>query len=101
MGHRGRPTREEEFKRRVQEGRDYVCAPIWAQLQSGTLAKTFGGGESGEQVAAFLLEIQRGLPPGSLSRKARASQAGSNQVNPDQTESNQIKPNQIDANRKP
>ena len=77
------------------EEKNKILAPIWAQVQLGTLAKVFGGGETGRKVAAFVLEVQRDLPPGSLTGKNQPDA-----VKPGQTESDPIKPNQTKSNQK-
>ena len=66
---------------------------IWAQLHLCSLAQVFGGGEAGKEVAAFILEVQRDLPFGTLTGKAQ-----SNPIKPSQTESNQIKPDDAQRN---
>jgi len=76
---------EADEQRREKEHRERMCAPFWARFQLKSTAELFGGGEVGEQVAAFILEMQHGLPPGSL---------GSRSHKPAQTESDRIKPNQ-------
>ena len=80
---------EEERERRLKEMKEKVCAPIWAKLQLEPLAKMFGGGETGGEVAAFLMEVQHDLPRGTLTGRLR-----SEPVQPAQTESNPIKPDQ-------
>ncbi len=92
-----RERREEESNERLEAERrnvfkrekDKILAPFWAKVQLGALAEAFGGGDAGRDVAAFILEVQRDLPLGSLTGKL-----GSHQVKPDQTESNQIKPDE-------
>lgn len=74
---------KDEFKREMQEAKEKVCAPIWAKLQLNSLAQAFGDGDGGREVAAFILEVQRDLPPGSLTGKAK-----SDPVKPSQTQSN-------------
>ncbi|HEY2953361.1 MAG TPA: hypothetical protein VGK40_12300, partial [Verrucomicrobiae bacterium] len=64
-------------------------APIWAKTKLGCLAELFGGGESGLEVAAFVLEVQGDLPLGSLTGKNR-----SQTVQPNQTQSKPIQPDQ-------
>ena len=92
-----RERREEELDRRLEEERtrelnrekNKILAPIWAQQQLCSLAEVFGGGEAGREVAAFILEVNRDLPLGTLTGKAK-----SDPVKPGQTESDPIKPNQ-------
>ena len=79
---------EERRKRDLQQMKEMACAPIWARLRMGTLAKAFGGGEAGEDLAAYILEIQYGLPSGSLSRNSSTDQTGSNPIQPNQTNDN-------------
>jgi hypothetical protein len=79
--------RESEFRR----AKNRILAPIWAKSQLGHMAEFFGGGENGRAVAAFVLEVQRDLPLGTLTGKTK-----SDPVKPSQTESNQIKLNQTE-----
>ena len=87
---------EEAGKRFEKENGERLCAPLWAQLKLDPLAKIFGGGEWGHDVAAFILEVQNGLPSGKLGRKADGNQTETASVKTDQTESDPIKANQTD-----
>jgi len=84
---------EENEMRLEEEHRKKLCAPFWARLQLDSMAELFGGGELGQEIAAFILECQNGLPPGRLSGKA-VVKSGPPLANHNPTESNQIKPNQ-------
>jgi len=72
------------FRQLEKEHKERMCAPFWVKLRLQSLAELFGGGEVGVQVAAFILEMQNGLPPGQL---------GSHRHKPGPTESDSIKPN--------
>lgn len=78
---------EAERSSMLKREKDKILAPIWAKAHLRALAEAFGGGDAGRDVAAFILEVQRDLPLGTLTGKL-----GSHQIKPDQTESNQIKP---------
>ena len=89
-----RERREEEWEERMELERKSefsrekkkILAPIWAQAQLKWLAEVFGGGENGRTVAAFILEVQKDLPFGTLGHPLP------DPVKPSQSESNQIKP---------
>ena len=70
----------------MQRIKDKACAPLWAMLTLGPLARAFGGGEVGHQTAAYILEVQRDLEPGTLSGNPPPKPGGSDQVKPGQTE---------------
>jgi hypothetical protein len=92
-----RERREEELGRRAEEERESdfrlakekILAPIWARMQLSSVAQVFGGGETGREAAAFMLEVMRDLPFGTLTGKVK-----SDPVKPSRTESNPIKPDQ-------
>jgi hypothetical protein len=84
---------EEAEKRSYKEDRERLCAPIWAQLKVGSLAEAFGGGEFGREVAAHILEIQNGLPMGTLSTKPAGDTSKPSPAKPNPTESKPIQPN--------
>lgn len=70
-----------------EELRKQANAPLWAALQVQNLAALFGGGKSGHQAAACILENNYDLEPGTLNRPARPSP-----VKPGQGQSNQNDP---------
>jgi hypothetical protein len=76
-------------RQEFQKQKNEILKPLWAKSQLGAMAEIFGGGEAGRQVAAFVLEVQRDLPLGTLTGKNQ-----SDSVKPNQTESDPIKPNQ-------
>lgn len=75
---------DQKQRRDIAELRKKVTAPLWASLQMGNLAALFGGGETGRQAAAIILETIHDLEPGTLNRAPR-----SNTVKAGQGESNQ------------
>ena len=88
-------ARREEHERKKNK----LLAPIFVRAsgQLDSLAKMCGGGEAGRTAAAIILEVQRDLPPGSLSARHQSNpvkpgQTGSDPIKPDQTGSNRIKP---------
>ncbi len=99
---------EEETKRKMKEMGEKACAPFWAHLQVASLAELFGGGETGREIAAFLLEIRNDLPLGSLTGKVQQNAVKPTECDPrgndgtsagesesirlDQTQSNPIQP---------
>jgi hypothetical protein len=82
---------DEEEKRQMEEAKAKICAPYWAKLELGPLAELFGGSELAMKAAAFVLEVQKDIPFGTLMGRAR-----SNPVKPSQTESDPVKPNQTE-----
>jgi hypothetical protein len=60
----------------------------------GPLAEAFGGGELGRDIAAHILEVQKGLPAGTLGRKSVDRQSKPPSVGPNPSESDLIRPNQ-------
>jgi hypothetical protein len=72
----------------LQKEKNRLLDPIFAQLEVNNWAKIFGGGEANRKVAEFIVEVQRELPPGSLSGKK-----SSGQIKPNPTKSNLIQPN--------
>ena len=84
---------EEALKREEKEGRERLLGSILARQRLDPLAQVCGGGESGHDLAATILEIQQGLDLGALGRKSAAGRAT---LIPNQTASGLIKPNQTD-----
>ena len=84
--HNREPERadEDKDKRLEKEHRQKLCAPFWAKLQLAAVAELFGGGESGREIAAFILECQNDLPCGKLGRKAAAESNQSNRIKPNE-----------------
>lgn len=72
----------------LQKMKNRLLDPIWTQLEVNDWAKIFGGGEAVRKVAEFIVEVQRELPPGSLSGKKP-----SDSVKPSPTKSGPIQPN--------
>jgi hypothetical protein len=81
----------EEDKRREQEHSARRCAPFWAQLELGPLAEAFGGGQLGRDIAAHILEVQKGLPVGTLGGKSVVEQSTAPSVGPNPSESDLIR----------
>lgn len=73
---------EKKLKHEFHKKKMKILAPIVAKSQLGRMADLFGGGEAGREVAAFVLEVQRDLPLGSLTGKT-----GAKVIKPDQTQS--------------
>jgi len=84
---------EEAEKRSEKERRENLCAPIWAHFKLGSMAELFGGGESGRNIAAFILEVQNNLPPGTLCGKPGGIPSDPSPAKPNPTESDLIRPN--------
>jgi hypothetical protein len=59
---------EENAERKAKQQHAAATAPSSAAFTFGPLAQSFGGGEQGENLALRLLEIQHGLPPGTLRK---------------------------------
>jgi hypothetical protein len=66
---------EEALKRQEKEGRERLLGSILARQRLDPLAQVCGGGESGHDLAATILEIQQGLDLGALGRKSAAGRA--------------------------
>jgi hypothetical protein len=64
---------EDNSKREHEETKSKLTAPIWAGLHLRSMAQAFGGGENGEKIAAYLLEVKHDLEPGSLSKPGTAA----------------------------
>jgi hypothetical protein len=90
---------KEEHQRTIRKFKDEATAPIWAALQVPIYAETFGGGEPGRQLAAWMLELEHDLPAGTLTAKPPAAPAQPTPNQPDLTESNPIKPDQTECGR--
>ena len=82
-----------EDNRREKEHTERRCAPFWAQLELGPLAEAFGGGQLGRDIAAHILEVQKGLPVGTLGGKFVVGQSKPPSVGPNPSESDLIRPN--------
>ncbi len=67
---------------------DRHLAPLLGQAQIRAMAELFGGGERGLDIAAYVLELQKGLPPGSFGRNPLPGQTRPPSPTPSQTESN-------------
>ena len=67
-----------------------------AQLLDGA-AGLFGGGELGMDIAAYILELRKGLPQGSLGRNPLPGMPKPPAPSPNKTESDPIKPNQTQS----
>ena len=80
---------EEALKREEKQGRERLLGSILARQRLDPLAQVCGGGESGHDLAATILEIQQGLDLGALGRKSAAGRAT---LIPNQTASGLIKP---------
>lgn len=78
--------------------RQHLNSPYWASLRIPTMAKFFGGGEEGREIAEFMLENLYNLMPGELGRKPTAAAKPSSDQ-PGQGESSLIKVNQGESNR--
>ena len=74
-----------------------LTEPFWAYRMLEPYGELFGGGDGGRMVAAYILEVERGLPPGTLEKFLKKNPI-SDPVKPDQAESNPIKPNQTGSN---
>jgi hypothetical protein len=72
----------------LQEKKNKLLDPIFAQMEVNSWAKAFGGGETGRKVGEFIVEVRRDLPPGTLT-----GQNQSNPVKPNPNESDLIQPN--------
>ena len=90
---------EEAAKVAEQDLIERHCAPLLAQAELRSMAGLFGGGDLGLDIAAHILELRKGLPPGTLGPKThpRPGQAPSahprpKRIKPNQTGSNPIKP---------
>ena len=91
---------EEDLKRAEKDLIDRHLAPLLGQAQLRAMAELFGGGERGLDIAAYVLELQKGLPPGSFGRNPLPGQAKPPSPTPSQTKSNRIKPNQTNFSGK-
>jgi DNA repair exonuclease SbcCD ATPase subunit len=85
---------EEAHKRAESELIERHCAPLLAQAELAPMAGLFGGGESGLDMAAYILELRKGLPQGSLGRKPLPGLSKPPSLSPNKSESDLIKPNQ-------
>jgi hypothetical protein len=79
---------EEQFEREKDRTKTERTASIWAAFHLKSMAQAFGGGEAGEKIAAYLLEVKHDLKPGTLSKPGNAAPAESKSPSPDQAESN-------------
>lgn len=79
-------------KEHLEDLKRQATAPIWARQQLPTYAEGLGGGDFGWKAAAFLMEIEYGLPSGSLPKRPGNSDETTGADDTHQTESNQIKP---------
>jgi hypothetical protein len=88
---------EEDTDRLKKKEKDKVRSPIAFLFHRDAIAKAFGGGTFGDEIAAMLFEVEYDLPMGTFSRKAPDSKNG---AEPDKTqkpnapESTPINPNQ-------
>jgi hypothetical protein len=60
--HEHRRLEEEEHEREMQKEKSKATAPFEALLRKDTLAKLYGGGEHGKQIADYLAAVEYGLP---------------------------------------
>ncbi len=86
--------REEDKRDKQAEGAELrkakhdALTPIFAQLEANEWAKIFGGGKNGRKLGKFIAEVNRDLPPGTLTGRNQ-----SKPVQPNPTESDLIQPN--------
>ena len=85
---------EEARKRAESELIERHCAPFLAQAQLAPMAESLGGGELGLDIAAYILELRKGLPQGSLGRKPLPGLSKPPSLSPNKRESDPIKLNQ-------
>ena len=85
---------QQEHESEMERHKEMALAPIWAQANLGSMAKTLGGGEGGERMAAFILETQHGLKPGTLRPRVFPFPLGPKPVQPYQAQPEKIKANQ-------
>jgi hypothetical protein len=90
---------EEAARLAEQELIERHCAPLLAQAELRSMAGLFGGGDLGLDIAAHILELRKGLPPGTLGRKPIPGLAKPPSPTPDQSESNPIKPDQTQSSQ--
>jgi hypothetical protein len=88
---------QEEHKREKSELIEQHCAPLLAQPEIAAMAGLFGGGELGMDIAAYILELRKGLPQGSLGRNPLPGMPKPPAPSPNKTESDPIKPNQTQS----
>ena len=81
---------EKAHRKEFEEKKNKILEPILIRAtgELNTWAEICGGGEAGRKIAAFILEVKRDLPLGSLTGKKP-----SDSVKPNPTESDQIQPN--------
>jgi hypothetical protein len=84
---------EEDEKRAQSELIERHCAPLLAQPQLDAMAESLGGGELGLDIAAYILELRKGLPQGALGRNPLPGCSSLPSPSPGQTQSDPIRPN--------
>jgi len=72
--------------------KDKTLAPLHAASMLPTVAEMYGGGERGRKIAAWVLEVEHELRPGTLNRQPPAPAAAPARVQPSKTESNPVPP---------
>jgi uncharacterized protein YukE len=70
---------EDSHQRVLDEVKKKTLAPIWAMLQSKSLAGAFGGGAAGKKMAEFMAAVEHDLP---LPTDFQEVQPGQTQSNP-------------------
>ena len=92
-----------KHERERQELARIKSAPLMEQMRFAMLADIFGGGEQGRKKAARAMELEEGLPEGTLSgmakpvknkRAPRKNRSKSTPIKPDPAQSTSIEPDQ-------
>jgi hypothetical protein len=74
---------DEKAEREHEETKSKLTAPVLAALNLKSMAEAFGGGENGEKIAAYLLEVKHDLKPGTLDRPNSAAPSKPKPPSPD------------------
>jgi len=74
---------DEKSEREHEETKSKLTAPVLASLHLKSMAEAFGGGEAGEKIAAYLLEVKHDLKPGTLDRPKSAAPSKPKPASPD------------------
>jgi len=85
---------EQAHEREIKALKQRADAPLWAALQAEPLAKIFGDGEQGRQLASMFNDLNLDLAPGTRTNRNQAPPQSAAPIQPNQTESNPIKPDQ-------
>ena len=72
----------EQTERLKTQWKKKLTDPIWARLNVQARADTFGGGKAGRALAAFMEEVERELPAGSLGHGVHGEKKGNDGGNP-------------------